>query len=292
MEHLAVMQGDYLDKILKGEKTIESRFSKHRCAPFGAVTSGDEILFKPAGGPVIAQAGVERVLYFEQLTPAKLKEITHRFRTQLQLSQEFIKSRQEARYCTLIFLQDVRRVTPRFIEKRDRRGWVPLNNGQLTLWSKGTPVQNARTQASRAHSKAVHALALRDYNNAKLLLRTNEWREQWWTKQLDDDAIRKAQDKNSEQIQAQAQRRLLSSVAIIPTKAANRLPYRDGYQTPFTGNILFYAQHALALCCRKCIKDWYDIPLHRDFTPEEIIEATTLLTTYIAERLHNYRGNE
>jgi hypothetical protein len=39
--HLAVMTGPYLDRLLDGTKTIESRFTRHRIAPFGQVHSGD-----------------------------------------------------------------------------------------------------------------------------------------------------------------------------------------------------------------------------------------------------------
>lgn len=33
----------------------------------------------------------------------------------------------------------------------------------------------------------------------------------------------------------------------------------DGKQTPYKGHPVFTAQHATALCCRKCIFKWYNV---------------------------------
>jgi hypothetical protein len=66
-------------------------------------------------------------------------------------------------------------------------------------------------------------------------------------------------------------------------------PYRDGMQTPKEGNIIFYAQHATASCCRKCIEYWHDIPQGRDLTPEEITYLVNLVMAYIKERLPNLK---
>jgi hypothetical protein len=43
--HLAVMTGHYLERLLDGTKTIESRFTRHRVAPFERVADGDVIFF-------------------------------------------------------------------------------------------------------------------------------------------------------------------------------------------------------------------------------------------------------
>src|ERR1700730_1643755 len=59
--HLAVFIEPFLGYVLDGTKTVESRFSVNRCAPFGKVRQRDVVLLKRAGGPVIGSAGVRSV---------------------------------------------------------------------------------------------------------------------------------------------------------------------------------------------------------------------------------------
>ena len=51
-QHLAIFNPPFLDLILEGRKTIEGRFSKVRCAPFGVVQEGNVVLMKESGGLV------------------------------------------------------------------------------------------------------------------------------------------------------------------------------------------------------------------------------------------------
>ena len=48
--HLAVMVEPYLSRVLDGSKTIESRFSRKKIAPWGRVSSGDVVVLKKSGG--------------------------------------------------------------------------------------------------------------------------------------------------------------------------------------------------------------------------------------------------
>ena len=60
-----------------------------------------------------------------------------------------------------------------------------------------------------------------------------------------------------------AERRLRQSVSKVYGPGPNARPFRDGYQTPTHGDIVFYAQHALACCCRLCIRYWHGVPYGR-----------------------------
>jgi len=68
--HLAVFVEPFLTFVLEGRKTVESRFSIHRRPPFGCVRSGDLVLIKESGGPIVAMAEVSRVWYY-QLDPGR-----------------------------------------------------------------------------------------------------------------------------------------------------------------------------------------------------------------------------
>src|SRR5260221_7933086 len=59
--HLAILRHPYLDFILEGKKTIESRFSRRRCAPFGAVSKGDIVLLKRPAGRIVGICVIEKV---------------------------------------------------------------------------------------------------------------------------------------------------------------------------------------------------------------------------------------
>lgn len=56
--HLAIMREPWLSRVLDGSKTIESRFSRDRRAPWSAVDPGDAIVWKASGGPVVAWSEV------------------------------------------------------------------------------------------------------------------------------------------------------------------------------------------------------------------------------------------
>jgi ASC-1-like (ASCH) protein len=126
--HLAVMHEPYLTYILDGRKTIESRFSVNRVAPYRSVMAGDILVFKLVAGPVVAVASVADVTYY-QLDSHSLPWLRERFSAALAAEDEsFWTDRREARYATLMRLGSVRRLRPFWVRKPDRRGWVVLSS--------------------------------------------------------------------------------------------------------------------------------------------------------------------
>lgn len=122
--HLAVFVEPYLTFILEGKKTVESRFSSVRCAPYDKVRSGDVILLKKTGGPV---TGVCRAnsAWFYQVDRSSLKEIRREFAEQIcPADPDFWSAREGTSFATLISLVDVKRLPEFVVGKRDRRGWV------------------------------------------------------------------------------------------------------------------------------------------------------------------------
>ncbi len=67
MKHLAIFKGDGGEKILTGEKLIETRFSKSKIPPFGVISTGDLVYIKPSGGDIIGQFRVKKVIFFDGL---------------------------------------------------------------------------------------------------------------------------------------------------------------------------------------------------------------------------------
>jgi hypothetical protein len=114
----------FLSAVLDGRKTMESRFTVTRQAPWGCVEPDDIILLKQSGGPVVglAIAGEAQSLV---LSPSTVRKLRHQFAKLLCAEDdEFWASRETKNYATLIEIRDVIGIPDVRIEKRDRRGWV------------------------------------------------------------------------------------------------------------------------------------------------------------------------
>jgi len=127
--HLAILTQPYLDKIIVGKKTIESRFSKMRVPPFYKVQKGDILLLKETAGPIAAIAMVSNVKFFGPLKPRDVELVMEEYSDGLALEEAFTKTKQDSKYATLINIGEVLPVKPLTIAKSDRRAWVVLNAG-------------------------------------------------------------------------------------------------------------------------------------------------------------------
>jgi hypothetical protein len=123
--HLAVLIEPYLAFVLDGSKTVESRFSRNACAPFGRVNAGDVVLLKRAAGPVVGACTVTGVWDY-RITPTTWTEILDRFGEALCPQDGFWDERRHAMFATLMRVEDPRPLPPVDLPKRDRRGWVVL----------------------------------------------------------------------------------------------------------------------------------------------------------------------
>ena len=131
--HLAILVEPFLDFILKGHKTVESRFSKRPVPPFDSVTKGDVLLLKRASGPVVAVCEVGSTWQYN-LSPQTLVQLRRHFAKALcAMNPEFWEARAQARFLTLMQVQRVKPIDPFFVGKTDRRGWVVVSRGEPKL---------------------------------------------------------------------------------------------------------------------------------------------------------------
>jgi hypothetical protein len=125
--HLAILTPPYLQRILDGRKTIESRFSAKRVLPYQQVEPGDVVLLKRSGGPILGLARVARA-EFLRVTPAVLQEVRGRYAEALGVTDPtFWAARERASYATLLHLEHVRPLAPIAFTKRDQRAWIVLS---------------------------------------------------------------------------------------------------------------------------------------------------------------------
>jgi hypothetical protein len=124
----------------------------------------------------------------------------------------------------------------------------------------------------------VHKRDVRDAKYTFEALQHELIRHHNFHKVIDGAAVRHARRKGRVRLMEAARHRLDKYLA--PAE-----PPRDGRQTPLAGNAIFYAQHATACCCRKCLEYWHNIPKGRDLTQHEKDYCAALIELYFRQRL-------
>ena len=130
--HLAILSPGWTELILAGYKTIESRFTKVRCAPFGKVNAGDLVYMKESGGPVKGQFTVSKVETFEHLTATQRHDIFDKYCHKIFAGAQWIETIPEhwwnSKHATLIHVTDVVAYGNPFpYRQKGRSAWLLLD---------------------------------------------------------------------------------------------------------------------------------------------------------------------
>ena len=136
MDHVAIMnkQLGLIDHILSCQKTIETRWYKHRITPYDKIYPGDTIYFKDSGGLVRARATVSRFKQFDNLTLDVCQQIINQYG-----SVGLIDTHRKdvsgwavgKKYAILIWLKDVKEIKPFNIDKKgfgSGAAWITIKN--------------------------------------------------------------------------------------------------------------------------------------------------------------------
>lgn len=123
--HLAIFTEPFLSSLYSGEKTLESRISIHRIAPYGKVYPGDMVFIKRSSGPVEAVFTVGCVeLYDLAETPIEL--LKERYSAALCADDAFFHSKQHCRYAVIMEIKDLTLLNPFSIDKKGMQTWLLL----------------------------------------------------------------------------------------------------------------------------------------------------------------------
>ncbi len=135
MEHIAIMKRSlgFLNKIIKGNKTLESRWYKTKYPPWGKIKKGDILYFKDSGKPVTIKSEVEKVIHYSDLSPKRSFDILHKYNKKLGIDNihEFYKIINDKKYCILIFFTKVEMIKPFNINKSGYgmlASWIVIND--------------------------------------------------------------------------------------------------------------------------------------------------------------------
>jgi S-adenosylmethionine:tRNA-ribosyltransferase-isomerase (queuine synthetase) len=123
MQHVAIMKKSWrlLPKILKKEKTIESRWYQNKYSPWDRIKKGEIVYFKDASDPVTIQTEVDKVMQFENLNPQKVREILKKYGKEdglvIKDINKFYYRFKDKNYCILVFLKNQKQIKPFNINK-------------------------------------------------------------------------------------------------------------------------------------------------------------------------------
>ncbi len=130
--HIAILKRGYLNLIVQGHKSVECRLTKIPCPPFRRIAPGEKVLLKESAGPVWAEAVVKNVIFFENLTPAAIKKIHRKYNNLIMGADDFWQARQNCRFCTLIWLEKVEKITPYRLKTRGMQAWLIREEHDIT----------------------------------------------------------------------------------------------------------------------------------------------------------------
>lgn len=106
--HVAILLPRYIDMILRGSKTVESRLTRRPIPPYRVVHSGDVIYFKASGGGYRALATAGPVHCLELGGPGDVDRLARRFSDTVCADEAYWDMKRESRFATFIELHDVR----------------------------------------------------------------------------------------------------------------------------------------------------------------------------------------
>ena len=124
--HLVILKKPYIDAILTGRKTVESRFYQTKHKWLSQVGTGDKLFLKVTSGPVMATATIADVNRFDNLNTRLIAALKKQYNQQILGDDQYWQEKIRSQFGILVWLKDVRPITPRLIIKADWRAWVVL----------------------------------------------------------------------------------------------------------------------------------------------------------------------
>ncbi|MDE6604827.1 MAG: AAA family ATPase [Clostridia bacterium] len=123
--HVAIVNEPFLGYIKNGKKTIESRFTKNKIAPYCQISEDDIVCMKAAGRPIDSIFIVEKAQFYEN-SPNTIRKIKKDFSEQIcAFDDTFWETRECKKFISLIGIKEVINLKKPFnIPKKDKRGWI------------------------------------------------------------------------------------------------------------------------------------------------------------------------
>jgi hypothetical protein len=142
-DHVGIIRGRYLRALLEGEKTIESRLSRTRRAPWGMVELGQRVVLVAPESRLAAWCVVSRVYSVSNLTPGGVDRLRAQFGALVGAPDAYWDGRRDARYATLLWFSacEVCGVFPAY---RRWPGYKPMRGWHVILPRAGRGSQKGK----------------------------------------------------------------------------------------------------------------------------------------------------
>ncbi len=243
-----------INNIVNGIKKIESRFSKNKITPFNNINKNDIVYLKKSGGNILASFEVKDVMFFDNLNSKKINEIKNKYNNLITAPNKFWESKKDSKYATLIYINNPKFIKSFSIIKKNRQAFISFNNIKDTFLLYNKQIKKKLYDCGNNHHLVNEDLKCEKCNNciinkeelSKLNtkfdlvikeLEKSKWNYDWINYYCNNKILDKEISKD------EIKRRLIESIYICKEN--------DGRQTPFSGNIIYLAQHATGTCCRK-----------------------------------------
>jgi hypothetical protein len=135
LNHLVILRPPYLDMILSGEKTVESRLSKHRHPAATRCAPGDLLYLKRTGGDIEGRARVARIDHYDDLDADRLRALAEHWAGRVVATEPddwYQRIKPDARHALFFTLADVERLRIPTTALPRRLPW-------LSAWIVGVP---------------------------------------------------------------------------------------------------------------------------------------------------------
>lgn len=135
VNHLVILRQPYLDLILAGVKTVESRLSRRRHPAAGRCRPGDVLYLKQVGGDVRARATVARVVEVNDIPPGGVARLAEEWGARVAGSgpdDPYWLAKRHARHALFIELTDVQPIHIPAVALPRRLAWA-------SAWIVGQP---------------------------------------------------------------------------------------------------------------------------------------------------------
>jgi predicted transcriptional regulator len=130
VKHVAIINPKWklIDKILNGEKTIESRWYNRLKTPFGQIKKGDILYFKEKGKPISVKTQVVKTLEFKNLDPEDTRSLFDIFGEEIGIdhnNKDIVEYFDGRKHAILIWFNNVEKINPLTIKNNNSyNDWI------------------------------------------------------------------------------------------------------------------------------------------------------------------------
>lgn len=133
--------------------------------------------------------------------------------------------------------------------------------------------------------KRVHKNKINDSDFVFEELKTEIIRHVFWHSPIQWDALHATFLRGKKATRLKAEK-------LLKTRIEKLNLFIEGRQTPMgKEEIVNYAQHATATCCRQCLEAWHNIEMDKPLTQKELEFCTDLVMKYIEQRVSELKND-